>query len=120
VAYDLRRLQAIEQGEAEISDRDAAVELVAEIVETMVRGYPKPSPTMEERYGNQLRTLREVIRRLGVDAKLPPNLRRWEATQPDNVPKLTIRRLAERVFKQLLERLDDSDEDEDGRARRLR
>jgi hypothetical protein len=117
VAYDLRRLQAIEQGEAEISDRDAVVELVAGIVETMVRGHPKPSPTMEERYGNQLRALGEVIRRLGLDAKPPTNLRRWEASQPTNVPKLTIRQTAERVFKPLLDRLDGIDEDDDGRAR---
>lgn len=120
MAYDLRRLQAIEQGEAGISDRDAVVELVAGIIETMVRGHPKPSPTMEERYGNQLRTLREVIRRLGVDAKLPASLRRWEASQPTNVPKLTIRQAAERVFEPLLDRLDGIDEDEDGRARLLR
>ena len=117
MAYDLRRLQAIERGEAEITDRDAVVELVAEIIETMVRGYPKPSPTMEARYGDQLRTLREVIRRLAVDAKLPPSLRRWEASQPANVPKLTIRQFAERVFKPLLERLEGIDEDEDEHAR---
>jgi hypothetical protein len=120
VAYDLRRLQAIEQGEAEISDRDAVVELVAGIIETMVRGHPKPSPTMEERYGNQLRTLREVIRRLAVDAKLPTSLRRWEASRPTNVPTFTIRQAAERVFEPLLNRLDGIDEDEDGRARLLR
>lgn len=116
MAYDLGRLQAIEQGEAEISDRDAVVELVAAIIETMVRGHPKPSPTLEERYGNQLRTLQEVIRRLAVDAKLPTNLRRWEASQPTNVPKLMIRQAAERVFEPLLGRLHGIDEDEDGRA----
>ena len=117
MAYDLRRLQAIEQGEAEISDRDAVVVLAAGIIETMVRGHPKPSPMMEERYSNQLRTLFEVMRRLSVDAKLPTSLRRWEASQPDNVPKLTIRRFAERVFEPLLDGLDGIDGDEDGRAR---
>jgi hypothetical protein len=110
VAYDLGRLLAIEQGEAEITDRDAVVELVPGIIETMVRGHPKPSPLIEERYGNQLRTLREVLRRLAVDAELPTNLRRWEASQPTNVPKFMIRQAAERVFKPLLDRLDGTDE----------
>jgi hypothetical protein len=48
--YDVRRLKTIEDGVADLSDRDAIVELVAGLVETMVRGHPRPSPSLEERY----------------------------------------------------------------------
>jgi hypothetical protein len=40
VPYDVKRLAAIQQGTAEISDRDAVAEISAAMVETMVRAYP--------------------------------------------------------------------------------
>jgi TIR domain-containing protein len=107
VPYDVKRLNAIYQGEAEISDRDAAVEIIAGMVETMVRGHPKPSPAMEDRYRAQLRTLHEVLRRLGVDVELPSSLRRWVADLPRDIPTFLARDKADEVFEPVLDGLDE-------------
>jgi hypothetical protein len=114
VPYDVQRLNAIYQGEAEISDRDAVVEITAGMVETMVRGYPQPSAAMEDRYRTQLRTLREVLRRQGIDIGLPESLRRWPANQPSSISPFLIRAKANEVFEPLLDAVDDLNEREDG------
>lgn len=108
--YDVKRLNAICQGEAEISDRDAVVEITAGMVETMVRGYPKPSAAMEDRYRTQLRALSEVLRRLGDNIELPDSLRRWLAEQPRNIPTSFVRDKAGEVFEPLLDGLDERED----------
>jgi hypothetical protein len=102
VAYDVKRLNSIRQGEAEVSDSDAIVEIVAGMVETMVRAQGSVSASLEDRYRNQLRTLREVMRRQGVEAELPDSLRAWASAQPSNVPASMTRAAAEGLFEPLL------------------
>ena len=109
--YDVKRLNALYEGEAEISDHDSVIEITAGMVETMVRGYPKPSAAMENRYRTQLRALREVLRRQGIAGELPDSLRRWLAEAPGNLPPSLIRDKAGEVFEPLLDSLD---EHEDG------
>jgi predicted nucleotide-binding protein len=111
VAYDVKRLNSIRQGEADISDRDAVVEIVAGTVETMVTAHRKTSAALENRYRNQLRALHEVMQRLNVEADLPASLRTWAATQPANVPSWMIRESAEDIFDHLL---DGINENQDG------
>jgi hypothetical protein len=72
------------------------------------------SPKLEERYRTQLRTRREVMRRLAVDADLPSSLRSWRASQPPDSPVLLLRARAEEVFEPLLQGIDDEDADADG------
>lgn len=102
MAYDVKRLNTIRQGEAEVSDSDAIVEIVAGMVETMVRAQASVSASLEDRYRNQLRTLREVMRRQGVEVELPGNLRAWASAQPSNAPAWTTRAVAEKLFEPLL------------------
>jgi hypothetical protein len=111
VAYDVKRLNSIRQGEADISDRDAVVEIVAGTVETMVTAHRKTSAALENRYRNQLRALHEVMQRLNVEADLPASLRTWAATQSANVPPWMIRESAEDIFDHLL---DGINENQDG------
>ena len=89
MAYDVKRLNSIRQGEAEVSDSDAIVEIVAGMV------------SLEDRYRNQLRTLREVMWRKGIDVELPDSLRAWTSAQPSNGPAWTTREAAERLFEPL-------------------
>ena len=102
MAYDVKRLNTIRQGEAEVPDSDAIVEIVAGMVETMVRAQASVSASLEDRYRNQLRTLREVMRRQGVEVELPGNLRAWASAQPSNAPAWTTRAAAEKLFEPLL------------------
>lgn len=104
--YDVRRLTAIELGTAEISDNDAVVELVAGLVETMVRGHPRPSPRLEERYRTQVRALRTITRRKGLDADIPPGLRVWLEACPSRATPSQIRVAAEALFDPLLGAID--------------
>jgi len=103
VPYDVKRLNSIRRGEADISDRDALIEVVAGMVETMVRAHRSVSAALEDRYRNQLRTLSEVTRRLGIEAELPDSLRAWASAQPSDSPASIIREAAERLFEPLLE-----------------
>lgn len=112
--YDVKLLNAVHDGEADIADRDAVIEVVAGMVETMVHGHPKPRPAMEQRYRTQLRTLREVMRRLAVEAALPTSLRRWTSSQSPTDTSSMIRAAAEEVFESLLDVLDGLEEREDG------
>jgi predicted nucleotide-binding protein len=109
VPYDVKRLNSIHQGEADISDHDAVVEIVAGLVETMVKAQRTTTVALENRYRNQLRTLREVMRRLGIEAELPASLRAWATTQPKNVPASWSRESIEKDFEPLLADLNDAD-----------
>ncbi len=102
VVYDVRRLKTIEDGVADLSDRDAIVELVAGLVETMVRGHPHPSSRLEERYRAQVRALSAVMRRLDLSADIPSGLRVWLESCPARASPLMIRVAAEALFEPLL------------------
>lgn len=104
--YDVRRLHAIENGKADVPDVDAAVEIVAGLVETMVAGHPTPSPKSEERYRTQARALRAVLRRLRVEEELPSSLRVWLESQPARASPLLIRVAAEKMFEPILVAVD--------------
>ena len=108
VTYDVKRLESIYQGEADISDRDAVVEIVAGTIGTMVSASRRASAALEDRYRNQLRTLRKVMRRLNIEADLPDNLRVWEAGQPSSVPPWMTRDAAEEAFEPLLASVSES------------
>jgi hypothetical protein len=81
------------------------------MIETMVRAYRGVSPKLEERYRTQLRTLREVMRRVAVDVDLPSSLCSRRASQPPDIPVLLPRERAEDVFEPLLQGLDELGED---------
>jgi hypothetical protein len=110
VAYDVKRLNSIRQGEAEISDRDAVVEIVAGTVETMVSAHRRTSAALEDRFRNQLRTLQEVMRRLDIEVELPASLRVWAGGQPSNIPPWMIRETAEGAFEPLIVGIDKVEE----------
>ena len=74
----------------------------------MVSAHRRTSAALEDRYRNQLRTLREVMRRLDIGADLPDGLRVWAAAQPPSVPPWMIRDAAEEVFEPLLAGINES------------
>ncbi len=100
--FDIERLQAIELGVAELPDRDAIVELVESLVETMVDAHPVPSQTLEQRYRAQVRALRAVMHRLDLTADLPERLLIWLASQPVGASALTVRVSAKELFEPLV------------------
>ena len=105
VPYDSRRLNSILQGEADVSDGDAFVEIASGIIETMVSAHSRYSARLEDRFRKQRQVLRELMRRLRVEADLPVGLRGWLDSQPSRMTSVAARDSAEAVFEPVLREL---------------